>query len=124
MIGGNGGLISLKIVRNDPITNATLYQGNATVAYGCSAANFLTALNLFNSFNGYQASVTRAIYDANNNTLNSTAGAARIDYIVSINLLRPASYSSEKFIVSYIGYFGSFDQKVVTQHSPLISGTF
>lgn len=94
MIGGNGGLINLTIVRINPVTNVTTYQANATVAYGCSSANFLTALSLFNSFNGYQVSVIRNIYDINNNTLGTTAGAARIDYIVSIYLLRPAAYSS------------------------------
>jgi hypothetical protein len=94
MLGGAGGLINLKIIRTSPSTGAVTYNANVTVAYGCSSANFQTALNNFNSFNGYQVAVVRVIYDSNNNTLSSISGAARIDYIVSIYLMRPVVYQN------------------------------
>lgn len=125
MVGGNSaGSMLLKIVRTNPTTGAITYNVNATVAYGCLASAFLTALNTFNSFSPYQTSVERFIYDSSNNTLNTTSGAARIDYVVSILLVRPSAYLTENFIVTYNGYNGSFVKTLVSQHSPTITGTF
>ncbi len=124
MVGGSSGTMNLKIVRTNPTTGAITYNANATVAYGCTAATFLAALNLFNSFSTYQTSVERFIYDSNNNTINTTAGASRIDYVVSILLMRPTAYQTENFIVSYAGYTGTFVKTLIAQHSPTITGTF
>lgn len=72
----------------------------------------------------YQTTVTRNIYDAGNNIINTTVGAARIEYLASINLLRPATVSAEDFTYTYINYTGTVTKSSVQDHSPLISGTW
>jgi hypothetical protein len=121
MVGGSGGSINLKVVRP---SLSPPYSVNTTVAYGCSAQSFQSALSSFNSFSSYGMSVERNIYDSNNNIINTTASASKIDYVVSFYLLRPAAYQAEKFIVSYLNYTGLFVTTPTTSHSDLINGTW
>ncbi len=119
--GGSSGSIDLRLVRT--VANK-LVSTNTTIAYGCSASAFQDALNLFDSFSKYQTTVTRIIYDASNNVISTTAGAARIEYLASLNLLRPAAFSSEDFTYTYLGYTGTVTKAIVQEHSPLITGTW
>lgn len=64
------------------------------VTYGCSADDFQSALTSFDVYRNYVVSVTRNIYDSSNNILPNTTGAARIDYIAEILLLRRASHQA------------------------------
>jgi hypothetical protein len=68
----------------------------------------------------------RTIYDSSNNILPNTTGATRIEYIVSVGLLRPASAISNVFTITRFGYNGTFVQPSTasTPHSPLINGDF
>ena len=91
--GGNSGTVNLKIVRSSG--GKITYNVNTTVSYGCTASAFQDALNKFDSFNKYQTTVlNRTIYDANNNVINSTTGAARIEYFASIYFLRTLALSA------------------------------
>lgn len=57
--------------------------------------------------------------------INTTSGAVKIDYTVSIYLLRPASIQAEKFKVQYFnGYLGTFTEKQIQNHSALVNGTW
>jgi len=113
MVGGSNGSIQLQ-----------LGGTTATVAYGCTDAAFASALNSFRSFSQYGISVVRNIYDSNRRIINTTTGASKIDYVVSIRLLRPNSTLNERFNVRNINYTGTFLQNAKTAHSPLISGSF
>lgn len=124
MVGGNAGKINMRLVRTDPGTGATTYNVNKTVDYGCTDADFQGALNSFDSFSSYQISVVRNIYDSGNNIINTTVGAAKIAYVVSIYILRPAKYTTENFIWTYTNYTGTVTKTLGTAHSPLISGSF
>lgn len=124
MKGGSSGTISLRIYRINKATGLVSYDVTSNITYGCSATAFVNALNNFNSFKPYVISATRNIYDALGNVLSSTTNAVQIDYIVSIYLLRPADYISEKFLISYVGYTGTFSQGTQTVHSPIITGFF
>ena len=70
------------------------YDVKINVTYGCSAADFQSALNNFDGFRPFQISVVRNIYDGSNNSLSSLTGAARVDYVVSFYVLRAATYST------------------------------
>ena len=94
------------------------------VTYGCTDGAFANALNSFASFKPYGITVVRNIYDNTSKLLNTTTGATKIDYVVSIKWLRPNSTLNERFNVRTFGYTGSFLQNPKTAHSPLISGTF
>lgn len=94
------------------------------VTYGCTAAEFQTALNKFDGFSPYVTTVTRTIYDSSNNTLSNTTGAARIDYVASMYLKRSAKHLSESFQTTKYGYDGTFTQTPTTTHSDLLNGTF
>jgi hypothetical protein len=124
LVGGSSGIIQLRIYRQDPSTGLSTYDISTNITYGCSGPAFTSALNNFNSFYGYQVSTVQNIYDVNNNTLNSLVGAARIDYVVSIYVLRPAAYSTENFILTKYGYTGNFVRANVQSHSPLMTGSF
>lgn len=97
MVGGSSGSINLKIVRKNS-AQAITYNVNVTVAYGCSAATFLAALNSFNSFSPYNTQVVRKVYDSQQNLVNTQdtppSTTSRIDYVVSIYILRPSAYQS------------------------------
>lgn len=118
MSGGSTGIIMLQISRTTPA-----YLKQVNISYGCTADTFAAALNSFNSFAYYGVTVVRNIYDSGNRLINSTTGAARIEYIASIQWFR-TSYTSEKFTVKYYNYTGTFIQTSLQSHSPLISGTF
>jgi hypothetical protein len=124
MLGGSTGYINLRLVRTDPSSGSITYNVNTTVAYACSAATFQNALNNFDSFSPYQISVVRTIYDSTGAVTNDTTVASRIEYVVSIFLLRNTSYSAEDFIKTYTNYTGTFTKTLGLTHSPLISGTF
>lgn len=124
MVGGSSGYINLHMYRVDSSSGQVTYNVNQKVNYGCSASDFQSALNYFDSFSSYGISVTRNIYDTNNQTLSTTASAARIDYVVSINLLRPTNVQAQSFIVTYHNYSGVFISTATTAHSPLIGGTW
>jgi hypothetical protein len=64
-------------------------------------------------------SVVRNIYDSTNNILPNITGAARIDYVTSVQLLRPASAINTNFKP-----IPSFTTTITQVHSPLITGTF
>jgi hypothetical protein len=123
MTAGTPGTINLKLVRTDKSGTIT-YNVNTTIAYGCTDAVFQSALNNFNSFNGYEFTVVRTIYDASNNVINTTTGASKIVYTVSFLLLRSVDYSNEDFRYTFTNYTGNVTKTPVTTHSPLISGTF
>jgi hypothetical protein len=124
MVGGSSGLIQLSITQINPTTHAVTYSQAANVSYGCSAGTFQNALNQFNTFSSYQISVVQNIYDSNNSTLSNLTGAAQIDYVVSINLLRPTSAQNQAFTYKYFNYTGKIVPSSLQQHSPLLSGTF
>lgn len=68
--------------------------------------------------------MVRNIYNSTNNLLTNLTGASKIDYLVSIYLLRPAS-AQVPLIYTNINYDGTFVQAgTTTSHSPLVSGTF
>jgi hypothetical protein len=113
MVGGSNGTIQLQL-------NGT----SVNVTYGCTDVAFASALNSFRSFNVYGISVVRNIYDNSSRIINTTTGASKIDYVVSIRLLRPTSTLNERFNVRTFNYSGSFLQNPRTPHSPLISGSF
>ena len=113
MVGGSNGTIQLQL-------NGT----SVNVTYGCNDSAFANALNSFASFNQYGISVVRNIYDNNSKIISTTIGASKIDYVVSIRLLRPPSTLNERFSVRTFNYTGTFLQNPTTPHSPLISGTF
>ena len=113
MVGGSNGTIQLQ-----------LSGTSVNVTYGCTDGAFANALNSFASFKPYGITVVRNIYDNTSKLLNTTTGATKIDYVVSIKWLRPNSTLNERFNVRTFGYTGSFLQNPKTAHSPLISGTF
>lgn len=124
MVGGSSGIIQLTLSRVDS-QGLVSYNKSVNVTYGASASTFYNALSTFNSFSGYNYIVNRYIYDASNNTLQTTTGAARIDYIVSIYWLRNPTLQAEKFSLKYFsGYTGTFVTTPMQEHSPVISGTF
>ena len=88
------GTLQLGVVRQNPSTFKITYEHYVNVTYGCTAAQFKSALESFDGYKNKVLTVTRAIYDSSNNTLPDTTGAARIDYTVSIYLLRSASLQS------------------------------
>lgn len=88
MKGGSSGTIQLTLVRMDPSKNLPTYSQSVNVSYGVSAQDFSNVLSKFDSFSSYKYLVTRTIYSAKNSVLTNTTNADRIDYIVSIYLLR------------------------------------
>lgn len=122
MLGGSTGTINLKIVRTSG--GKVSYNVNTTINYGCTAEDFQSALNRFDSFSKYQISVDRFIYDSSDTILNTTVGAARIVYVVSFYLLRSDNVSSENFIYAYTNYTGTIVKTSWLTHSPLITGNF
>lgn len=70
-----------------------VYSKSVNITYGCTADAFLAALNSFDSFAPYGVSVVRNIYDSQNKIISTTVGAARIDYIASLQWLR-TSYTT------------------------------
>ena len=113
MVGGSNGTIQLQ-----------LSGTSVNVTYGCTDGAFANALNSFASFKPYGITVVRNIYDNTSKLLNTTTGATKIDYVVSIKWLRPNSTLNERFTVRTFNYSGIFLQNPITPHSPLISGTF
>lgn len=84
MTGATFGKINLKLVRRDK-TGEITYNVNKTVNYGCSDADFESALNSFNSFKPFVISVTRTIVDAGNNVITAFSSITDIiHYDVSI----------------------------------------
>jgi hypothetical protein len=115
MVGGISGIIQLQTIT----TNKT-----ANVSYGCTESEFSSAMKSLYGSILYSSSVVRTIYDTNGNTLNSTTGAARIDYLVSNYWSSSSTLSSDRLSLRYFNYTGVFYSKLVQDHSPLISGTF
>ena len=68
--------------------------------------------------------VTRSIYDANNNTLSTTTGAARIDYVVSIYKHRGTTHGKMPVKMPASTYNGNFQMTQTANHSDINSGTF
>ena len=95
MNGGTNGTFNLRVFRKDPNTGSTTYDVSVNVTYGCSASTFANALNSFDLYRSYAISVTRIIYDDSNAILSITTGASRIEYTVSVGLIRPASITSQ-----------------------------
>lgn len=126
MNGGSNGSFTLQVFRKDASTGKTTYDVSVDVTYGCSASTFANVLNSFDLFSPYAISVTRVIYGVNNTVLSTTTGATKIEYTVSVGLIRPTSISSQSFIYTNINYNGVFVQPTAatTAHSPPISGTF
>jgi hypothetical protein len=126
MLGSNqAGTIELHIARSDPTTLQIVYDQRVNVTYGCSENQFLSAIKQFDGYSSYSPSVVRTIYDGSNNLINTTTGAARIDYLVSIYQLRPTSIQQEKFSLKYYNNFtGSLTENRTQSHSPLLSGTW
>lgn len=122
--GGSTGSINLKVARTDS-NGKIVYNVNRTILYGCSAEDFQSALNAFDSFSSYRISVTRFIYDGSDNEIPTTVGASKIIYQVSILLLRPDARANEEFTYSYLdGFTGTMAKSPVTSHSPILSGNF
>jgi len=90
MVNGTNGTIQLTINR----TTTPTYFKSANVTYGCTDTDFATALMSFDGFQYYDITVVRKIYDNTSKLINTTTGAAKIDYVVSINLLRPTTIIS------------------------------
>jgi len=124
MVGGSSGYINVHMYRVNASNGQVLYDVNQNVSYGCTASVFQSALNSFDSFSSYQISVQRNIYNSSNQTTTNITSAVRIDYVVSIYLLRPPSVQAQTFIISYHNYTGIFVATPTTQHSPLINGTW
>ena len=87
------GTIQLRVFRQNSQLEVT-YDKKVNITYGCSSSAFASALNQFDGFKNYQITVTRKIYDINNNLLNDTTGANKIDYEVSIYILRSSALQS------------------------------
>ena len=117
MEGGTGGSLSLRIVRSD-------YDVSKTVAYGCSAVDFNTSIGGFNSFSFYQRDTILKMYDSGGSLTTDSNQATKYEYHVSFFKLRPQNYQDERFIMTPIGYDGTFTQVQLTPHSPLIGGSF
>jgi len=57
--------------------------------------------------------------------LPDTTGAARIDYVVNIYLLRSTTLQTEKFTTTnFNGYTGGYTEEQIQTHSPLITGNW
>jgi hypothetical protein len=110
-------------VRINQTTGKIIYNVNTTIDYGCDASTFLAALKQFDSFSNYQTSVVRNIYNGNT-IINTLTGATRVDYVVSLFLLRSTDLSDEDFTYTKIDYDGAITKTPVTAHSPLITGNF
>ena len=66
----------------------------------------------------------RNIYNGNT-IIDSLTGATKVDYVVSLFLLRSAELSNEDFtFYTKTDYDGIITKTSVTAHSPLISGNF
>lgn len=50
------------------------------------------------------------MYDSIGNLTSNISKAKRIDYEVSLYLMRPDSYQQEEFIITPYGYDGTFEQ--------------
>lgn len=109
MIGSNlTGKIQLRIYRINNNLEVT-YDKKVNVTYGCSSSTFYNALRNFDGYKNYQPSVVRKIYDETGNIITDIGLAAKIDYEVSINLLRPTSRQDETFTTTFFdGYNGQF----------------
>jgi len=70
------------------------------------------------------ATVTRNVYDASNNTLSTTVGAARIEYIVSIYKHRGTLQGKMPVKMPESNYDGTFQISQTNNHSDINSGTF
>ena len=106
------GIIQLGLVRMDGLKIS--YDQKTNVTYGCTADQFKTALETFDSYKNKLISVTRHIYDAADNVLPDLTGAAKIDYQVSIELLRSTLHQGETFAsVSFNGFTGTFAEAAV-----------
>ncbi len=121
--GSSNSTINMKLIRTDKEGNI-YYNLNVTIPYACDASTFQWALNNFDSFYPYMISVVRNLYDSSGNLTNTTINATKIDYVVSIFLLRDISLQQENFIITKKYYSGTFTKTIAYQHSPLISGTF
>lgn len=126
MNGGTSGSFTLRVYRTDPSTGLATYDVSVNVSYGCSASTFAAALNNFDLYSPYAISVTRTIYNANNVNISTLVGASRIEYTVSVGLIRPSTVTSQTFIYVNINYDGVFVQPTapLKAHSSPISGTF
>ena len=119
------GTVELGITRQDQSTFKITYEKTVNVTYGCTAAEFKSALEQFDGYKNYVLTVTRAIYDASNNTLADTTNADRVDYTVSIYLLRSSLHQSQTFSTkNFNGYTGGFTETRTQTHSDLISGNW
>ena len=120
---GLSGTIELAVVR---VANfKTVYEHRANVTYGCTAAQFKSALEGFDGYKNKVITVVRTIYDAAGAVLPDTTGAARIDYVVNVYLLRSSSLQLETFsTTNFDGYTGGFLEEQTQTHSPLITGNW
>lgn len=83
----------MRLVRSDKL-GSIIYNVNTSISYGCNASAFLSALNKFDSFSKYKTSVVRNMYNGNNNITENLTEAVRIDYVVSLFLLREETFSN------------------------------
>ena len=94
MVGGSSGIIQLQIIRTNPTTFAITYDVAVNITYGCTDTDFQSALSNFDGVNPYVISVVRKIYDGSNNIITTLTGAAKVDYVVSFQLVRASSYQT------------------------------
>lgn len=120
---GLSGIIRLRQYEVDSSFRVIVDQ-KVNVTYGCTAADFQTALNNFNIWKDYAITVTRTIMGASNNVLPDLTGAAVVHYDVAAYKLRPTTDQGKKLTTTFYGYTGTVTQTQTTPHSDLISGTF
>lgn len=82
MVGGTSGTIQLEIYRKDPEDiSKVLFEKRVNVSYACTASTFQNALNQFDGYWSSAVTVTRKIYNSNNEVIDNVTQASRIDYV-------------------------------------------
>lgn len=122
--GGTAGRINLTIVTRVIGKPPTVEA--AVIDYNANISSFISALNSFSTYNGYDLTGSREMFDVNGVLTTDPAQAHVYCWTVQIRKLRPTAATSAVFTPIYLNYAGtqSFTQNIVHPHGPLISGTF
>lgn len=109
----------------DQKTLAVTYFMTASFPWNASPSQFCGAINQFNNFGPFQTTCSRTLLDTNGVVTTVVASAVTYQWTANLYLLRTAAKAAQKFVMlSAGGYDGTFNYATVTQHSPLMTGTF